>query len=91
MISSTPRAFKSIGTAIPPLLFTASTAILNFRLEIAALSTSGIARIASMCFLIESGSGVTLPSLFTSLNSILPESAIRRISSPSAALTNSPL
>ena len=41
--------FNNIGTAIPPLLFTASTTTLNFFFLIASVFTNGSARIFSMC------------------------------------------
>ena len=90
VIFVTPKARSIAGTKIPPVEFTASTTILKSAEAIAALSTNGKAKIASMCFCKYESSLRTVPRSSTSAKTKRSCSAIFKTTSPSAPLMNSP-
>ena len=90
VIFVTPNARNIAGTKIPPVEFTASTTMLKSAAAIAALSTNGRAKMASMCFCKYESSLRTLPKSSTSAKIKRSCSAILNTSSPSFPLMNSP-
>ena len=86
----TPRDLSNWGTAIPPMLLTASTTTRKFFALMAATSTRSSCSIASMCFCSHVSSVRTLPNSSTGEKEYASFSAIRSTSAPSAALMNSP-
>ena len=87
----TPKALSNLGTAMPPVEFTASTTTLKFLDLMAGTSTRGRANIAWICLSIYVSLGVIVPKSSTALKSKLSLWAISNIEAPASALRNSPL
>ena len=90
-ISFMPSAFNKAGTATAPVLFIASTTILNFFFFIAPTSTNVYCTIDSICLSSAAASVVILPSLSTVEKLKFSFSAIDNNSLPFSSLKNSPL
>ncbi len=90
VISVTPSARSSCGTAMAPVELMASTTTRKFILVMAGTFTQGNWQMASICFSRWLVTCICLPSLFTGAKTKASSAAICNSSAPSSALMNSP-